>query len=166
MDLKALQVPLKQSYQRDPERARVLLAATGSVDVESVTCRITSSRGLQTAGLHPAVGGVEGFACSGELLLESLVACFGVTLAAVATAMRLPVRGAEVRVQGVWDARGTLGVSREAPVGFGAIDLEVAVDSPAARADLDRLVELTERYCVVLQTLKHTPELSARVRLG
>jgi uncharacterized OsmC-like protein len=164
MDLKAIQAPLKRAYQAEPGRAKTVLFATGSIDVESVTCRLTSSRGLVTAGLHPLVGGDGSGACSGEMLLEALVACSGVTCAAVATSLGLSLRAASVRAEGDWDARGTLGVSREAPVGFSAIRLELAFDTEASDADLERLVRLTERYCVVLQTLAIPAALSASVR--
>ena len=164
MDLKAIQAPLKRTYQAEPGLATVVLFATGEIDFESVTCKLTSSRGLLTAGLHPLVGGDGSFACSGEMLLESLVACSGVTCAAVATSLGLSIRAASVRAEGDWDARGTLGVSRDAPVGFSAIRLELAFDTTASEEELERLLRLTERYCVVLQTLAIPATLSASVR--
>jgi uncharacterized OsmC-like protein len=164
MDLKAIQAPLKRAYQAEPARAKIVLAATGEIDFESVTCQLTSSRGPLTAGLHPLVGGDGGSACSGELLLEALVACSGVTCAAVATSMGLEIRACRVRAEGDWDARGTLGVSREARVGFSAIRLELVFDTAASDEELRRLSSLTERYCVVLQTLAIPATLSTSVR--
>lgn len=164
MDLKAIQAPLKRAYQAEPAKAQIVLSAAGTIDVASVTCKLTSSRGLLTAGLHPLVGGDGSHACSGEMLLESLVVCSGVTCAAVATSLGLALRSASVRAEGDWDARGTLGVGRDAPVGFSAIRLEFTFDAAAADEELERLVRLTERYCVVLQTLAKPAVLSASVR--
>lgn len=154
MDIKALQAPLKQAYQADPARAQVVLVASGVIDFARVTCALTSARSAGAAGLHPATGGTGEHACSGEMLLEALVACSGVTCAAVATAMQLSIRAGSVRAEGDWDARGTLGVSREAPVGFVEIRLGIELDTDATDAELEQLAKLTDRYCVVLQTLR------------
>ena len=161
-DLRALQAPLKEAYRTTPERAVVTLRAAGRLDETAVSCHVDTGRAMVEAGLHPATGGTGLEACSGDLLLQALVACAGVTLRAVATALNLPVRGGEVRAEGDLDFRGTLGVSKEAPVGFGAIRLHFALDTDATPEQLATLVKLTERYCVVLQTLRTPPALSVR----
>ena len=157
--LKALQAPLKSRYQEQPEAAVVTLSAQGDL-AEGVACKVDTGRAVVEAGLHPATGGSGTQACSGDMLLEALAACAGVTLKAVATAIEFDLRGGRVLAEGDLDFRGTLGVSKEAPVGFTAIRLrfELDTDEPAER--IDTLTRLTERYCVVLQTLKRPPELS------
>ena len=161
-DLRALQAPLKEAYRTTPEQAVVTLRATGQLDETAVSCHVDTGRAMVEAGLHPATGGTGLEACSGDLLLQALVACAGVTLRAVATALGVPVRGGEVRAEGELDFRGTLGVSKEAPVGFRAIRLHFALDTDATAEQLATLEKLTERYCVVLQTLRTPPALSVR----
>ena len=161
-DLRTLQAPLKEAYRTTPEQAVVTLRATGRLDETAVSCHVDTGRAMVEAGLHPASGGTGLEACSGDLLLQALVACAGVTLRAVATALGLPVRGGEVRAEGELDFRGTLGVSKEAPVGFRAIRLHFALDTDATAEQLATLEKLTERYCVVLQTLRTPPALSVR----
>lgn len=161
-DLRALQAPLKDAYRRDPERAIVTLEAAGRLDETALSCHVDTGRALVEAGLHPATGGTGLVACSGDLLLQALVACAGVTLRAVATALAIPVRGGDVRAEGDLDFRGTLGVSKEAPVGFTAIRLAFTLDTEATPAQLAALEKLTERYCVVLQTLRLPPALTVR----
>jgi uncharacterized OsmC-like protein len=161
-DLRALQAPLKEAYRTTPEQAVVTLRATGRLDETAVSCHVDTGRAMVEAGLHPATGGTGLEACSGDLLLQALVACAGVTLRAVATALGLPVRGGEVRAEGELDFRGTLGVSKEVPVGFRAIRLHFALDTDATAEQLATLEKLTERYCVVLQTLRTPPALSVR----
>jgi uncharacterized OsmC-like protein len=151
-ELRALQEPLKHRYRAEPEAALVTLHAEGRLDTERIACSVATGRALVDAGLHPATGGSGGLACSGEMLLEALVACAGVTLRSVATSMALDVDGT-VRAEGDLDVRGTLGVDRDAPVGFTAIRVEFELDSDASRETLDRLLERTGRYCVVYQTL-------------
>ena len=161
-DLRALQAPLKEAYHATPERAVVTLRAAGRLDETAVSCHVDTGRAMVEAGLHPATGGTGLEACSGDLLLQALVACAGVTLRAVATALGLPVRGGQVTAEGELDFRGTLGVSKEAPVGFRAIRLHFALDTDATADQLATLEKLTERYCVVLQTLRTPPALSVR----
>jgi uncharacterized OsmC-like protein len=161
-ELKALQAPLKEAYRMAPERAMVTLAASGALDEQAISCHVDTGRALVEAGLHPATGGTGLQACSGDLLLQALVACAGVTLRAVATALAIPVRGGQVRAEGDLDFRGTLGVSKDAPVGFRAIRLSFALDSKATAEQLATLEKLTERYCVVLQTLRVPPEVSVQ----
>jgi len=162
-DLRALQAPLKEAYRATPERAVVTLRAAGRLDETAVSCRVDTGRAMVEAGLHPATGGTGLEVCSGDLLLQALVACAGVTLRAVATALALPVRGGEVTAEGELDFRGTLGVSKEVPVGFRAIRLHFALDTDATAEQLATLEKLTERYCVVLQTLRTPPALSVRM---
>lgn len=164
MEMKALQEPLKRAYRADPASAKVVLSAVGCVDFQRVACTLTSGNGSRTAGLHPKTGGDGSLACSGEMLLEALVACAGVTCAAVANAMQLEVTGGALRAEGDWDARGTLGVSREAPVGFEEIRLAFELQTAASDAQLERLHELTERYCVVLQSLRSQSPVRATLR--
>ncbi len=161
-ELRALQAPLKERYRAQPETAVVTLRASGRLG-EGVSCSLDGARALVTAGLHPATGGTGELACSGDMLLEALVACAGVTLSAVATAIGVEVRNGFVRAEGDLDFRGTLGVAKEAPVGFRAIRLRFDLDSDAPPEQVARLVQLTERYCVVLQTLRNPPpvEVSA-----
>jgi uncharacterized OsmC-like protein len=159
-ELRALQAPLKQRYRDEPAAALITLTASGTLDSAAVACRVETGRALVEAGLHPASGGSGLQACSGDMLLEALVACAGVTLRAVATSLEIPIRGGRLRAEGDLDFRGTLGVVKDAPVGFQAIRLSVELDTDAGPEQLDRLLALTERYCVVLQTLRHPPELS------
>ncbi len=158
--LRALQAPLKEQYRENPESARLTLTASGTLGGEGITCRVETGRQLVEAGLHPATGGDGTALCSGDMLLESLVACAGVTLRAVATALEIPVRGGEVHAEGELDFRGTLAVDREAAVGLSSIRLRFQVDSDADDEQLANLARLTERYCVVLQTLVGSPEVS------
>ena len=162
-DLRALQAPLKQRYRDDPASALVTLSASGTLDAPGVTCRVETGRALVEAGLHPATGGTGLQACSGDMLLQALVACAGVTLRAVATALGLPLEGGTVRAEGDLDFRGTLGVSREASVGFRAIRLTFDLGLAAEPAQVADLLRLTERYCVVLQTLRVPPAISVSV---
>jgi uncharacterized OsmC-like protein len=159
-ELRALQAPLKDRYRREPAAALVTLRADAELDAAAVSCRVDTGEALVRAGLHPATGGTGQLACSGDLLLQALVACAGVTLRAVATALEVPVRGGTVRAEGDLDFRGTLGVSKEVPVGFREIRLRFELDSDAGPEQLERLLTLTERYCVVLQTLRTPPTLS------
>lgn len=159
--LRELQAPLKESYRADPDRALVTLRAHGELGAEKLSCKVDTGRALVEAGLHPATGGDGSLACSGDLLLEALVACAGVTLAAVATALGLEVRGGTVSAEGDLDVRGTLAVDREAPVGFRDIRLSFDVDADLTPEQRDTLLRLTERYCVVLQTLRTSPPVTA-----
>lgn len=161
--LRATQAPLKQRYRDDPASALITLHAEGSLDDLGIACKVETGRALVIAGLHPATGGSGMEACSGDMLLEALVACAGVTLKAVATAIGVEVTSARVRAEGDLDFRGTLGVDREAPVGFRAIRLTFAIQTPAPQEKLDQLLKLTERYCVVLQTLRTAPAVEARI---
>ena len=161
--LRALQAPLKQQYRDDPGAAVLTLTAEGDVDDAGIACKVATGRAVVTAGLHPATGGSGLEACSGDMLLEALVACAGVTLKAVATAIGIDIRAARVRAEGDLDFRGTLGVDREAPVGFSAIRLAFDVETDASQEQRDQLLKLTERYCVVLQTLRSAPAVSAAV---
>jgi uncharacterized OsmC-like protein len=151
--LKALQAPLKEQYRNDPSAAVITLKAAGKTG-DQISCKVDTGRKLVEAGLHPATGGTGLLACSGDLLLEALVACAGVTLKAVATAIGVVINDAIVLAEGDLDFRGTLGVSKEVPVGFSTIRLKFVIDSPASSEQLDSLLKLTERYCVVYQTLK------------
>ena len=153
-ELRALQTPLKERYRAEPAAALVTLRARGSLGEAGVSCRVETGRALVEAGLHPATGGDGRAACSGDLLLEALVACAGVTLKAVATALALPLAGGTVSAEGDLDFRGTLGVAKNVPVGFQAIRLRFDLDTDATQEQLDSLLRLTERYCVVYQTLK------------
>ena len=159
-ELRALQAPLKTQYRDAPERAVITLKASGRLGEESITCKVETGRALVEAGLHPATGGDGVSACSGDMLLEALVACAGVTLKAVATALELPLAGGTVSAEGDLDFRGTLGVARDAPVGFKAIRLRFDLDSTASPEQLDKLIQLTERYCVIYQTLRNSPAIA------
>jgi uncharacterized OsmC-like protein len=159
-ELKALQAPLKDRYRETPGAALVTLRAHGRLG-EGITCRVETGKALVSAGLHPASGGDGLAACSGDMLLEALVACAGVTLGAVATAIGVTLRGASLEAEGDLDFRGTLGVDREAPVGFRAIRLDISLDTDAGDEQVATLLKLTERYCVVYQTLAHPAALSA-----
>jgi uncharacterized OsmC-like protein len=158
-ELRELQAPLKALYREAPENAVFTLKAKGDLD-SGISCKVETGRGLALAGLHPKTGGDGLSLCSGDMLLEALVACAGVTMKAVATALDLPLRGATVSAEGDIDARGTLGVDKTAPVGFREIRLGFDIDSDATPEQLETLVKLTERYCVVFQTLNKRPELS------
>jgi uncharacterized OsmC-like protein len=160
-ELRALQAPLKARYKEDPASARLTLRAQGDLSGEGIACRVETGRALVEAGLHPYTGGGGLQACSGDMLLQALAACAGVTLRAVATALGVEIRGGRVEAEGDLDFRGTLGVAKEAPVGFQAIRLRFTVDSDAPREQLDKILQLTERYCVVLQTLRTSPATSA-----
>ena len=155
-ELKTLQAPLKESYRAEPEAALITLKAEGRIG-EGVTCSVQTGRALVEAGLHPATGGTGAFACSGDMLLEALAACAGVTMAAVATAIGVNLRGGTVHAEGDLDFRGTLGVSKDAPVGFQSIRLKFVLDTDASEEQLATLLRLTERYCVVYQTLRLSP---------
>ena len=157
-ELRAVQEPLKQRYRDEPEAALVTLEADGSLD-EGVACSVNTGRALVKAGLHPATGGDGSLACSGDMLLQALVACAGVTMRAVATSLGMTVSGS-VRAEGDLDFRGTLSVDRDTPVGFRAIRLRFELQSDADEEQLATLLRLTERYCVVFQTLAGSPELS------
>ena len=160
-ELRALQAPLKQRYREEPGAALITLHAEGNVDDAAIACKVETGRALVTAGLHPATGGSGLEACSGDMLLEALVACAGVTLKAVATAIGVEMRSARLRAEGDLDFRGTLGVDREASVGFNAILLNFDIESDAPQEKLDQLLKLTERYGVVLQTLRSAPTVTA-----
>jgi uncharacterized OsmC-like protein len=157
-ELRALQAPIKERYRTDAETAVVTLRAQGRIG-EDLTCSVETGRALVSAGLHPASGGNGLSACSGDMLLQALVACAGVTLNAVATALGISLRGGEVRAEGDLDFRGTLGVAKDAPVGFRDIRLKFLLDTDAERAQLEKLLQLTERYCVVYQTLRAAPPI-------
>ena len=159
-ELRALQAPLKDRYRAEPEAALLTLRAQGELGA-GITCKVATGRALVEAGLHPATGGDGIAACSGDMLLEALAACAGVTLQAVATAIGVEVRAGTVTAEGDLDFRGTLGVSKEATVGFRAIRLRFELDTDAEQEKLDTLLRLTERYCVVLQTLRSAPEITA-----
>ncbi|TXM74591.1 OsmC family protein [Methylobacterium sp. WL12] len=164
--LRALQAPLKDQYRNTPDAAVITLRAKGSLDDTSIACKVETGRALAVAGLHPATGGSGAELCSGDMLLEALVACAGVTLKAVATALEIPLRAGTVSAEGDLDFRGTLGVDKEAPVGFRAIRLAFSLDTDAPQEKLDQLLKLTERYCVVFQTLNHKPELAVTAARG
>jgi uncharacterized OsmC-like protein len=161
-ELKAMQSPLKDAYREDAARAVITLRARGALDDQSIACKVETGRALAVAGLHPATGGSGLELCSGDMLLEALVACAGVTLKAVATALEFRLGAATVEAEGDLDFRGTLGVAKDAPVGFSAIRLAFHLDTDEPQERIDALLKLTERYCVVLQTLNSRPELSVR----
>ena len=162
-ELRAKQSPLKARYREDPRTAVVTMRAVGRLDPKAQGCTIETARPGLPVGLHPAAGGDGSMACSGDLLLESLVGCAGVTLGAVATAMALEVRGGTITATGEVDFRGTLGVARDVPVGFTEIRLEVALEGNVTPEQTTKLLELTERYCVIFQTLRRPPQITARV---
>jgi uncharacterized OsmC-like protein len=162
--LKAMQTPLKDAYREDASRALITLRAKGSIDDASIACKVETGRALAVAGLHPATGGTGLELCSGDMLLEALVACAGVTLKAVATALEFRLGAATLEAEGDLDFRGTLGVARDAPVGFRAIRLFFRLDTDEPQERIDTLLKLTERYCVVFQTLASKPELSVAAR--
>ena len=152
-ELRAMQAPIKERYKSDPSAAVITLKAKGSIDNEGIACKVETGRALAVAGLHPATGGSGLELCSGDMLLEALVACAGVTVCAVATALEIPLRAGKVLAEGDLDFRGTLGVAKDAPVGFRSIRLRFDVDTDAPQDKLDQLFKLTERYCVVYQTV-------------
>lgn len=162
--LRALQAPIKGRYKEDPDSALVTNVAEGRFEGEALTCTVKGWAGDAVAGLHPATGGNGTEACSADMLLEALVACAGVTLRSVATAMGVPLGGATIRAEGRWDARGTLGVSRETPVGLSDIALSFELDTQADDKTVAKLVELTERFCVIYQTLRSGPSLNTSHR--
>ena len=156
-ELRATQAPIKERYKSDPKAAVITLKASGSIENEGIACKVETGRALAVAGLHPASGGSGLELCSGDMLLEALVACAGVTLKAVATAIDVPLKSGAVSAEGDLDFRGTLGVAKDAPVGFAQIRLRFDVETDAPQEKLDQLLKLTERYCVVYQTIKSGP---------
>lgn len=162
-DLRALQAPLKDLYRKDPDAGRITLRAHGSLG-EGVSCKVETGKAMVVAGLHPATGGTGVDACSGDMLLEALIACAGVTLNAVATALGIELRDASIDAEGDLDFRGTLGLSKDVPVGFQNIRLRFTLDTDASTEQLETLLRLTERYCVVYQTLARPPALSVTTR--
>ena len=159
--LRAVQQPLKDAYREDPGQAVITLRARGELGDEGISCSVDTGRAMAVAGLHPATGGDGSLLCSGDMLLEALVACAGVTLRAVATSLEIPVTGGTVHAEGDLDFRGTLGVAKEAPVGFTAIRLSFELDTDASEEQIATLLRLTERYCVVYQTLAHPVPVAA-----
>jgi uncharacterized OsmC-like protein len=159
--LRAVQQPLKDAYREDPQQAVITLRARGELGDEGISCSVDTGRAMAVAGLHPATGGDGSLLCSGDMLLEALVACAGVTLRAVATSLEIAVTGGTVRAEGDLDFRGTLGVAKEAPVGFTAIRLSFELDTDASEEQIATLLRLTERYCVVYQTLAHPVPVAA-----
>jgi uncharacterized OsmC-like protein len=162
-ELRALQAPLKSQYKEHPDSARVPARAEGSLDPNDIAIVVDAWHSKVTAGLHKAGGGSGELACSADMLLESLVGCAGVTFRAVATAMGVTVKGGKVIAEGIWDARGTLGVDRSVPVGLTEIKLRFEVDCDADRIKLEKMIQTTERYCVILQTLKAPPAVSVEI---
>ena len=158
-ELQELQAPLKERYREDPGAAAITLSASASLG-EGISCSVTTGRAIAEAGLHPATGGDGSQLCSGDMLLEALAACAGVTLRSVATSLEIPVAGGTVKADGVLDFRGTLAVDKTAPVGFSSISLAFDLDTQADDEQLDTLIRLTERFCVVFQTLNRKPELT------
>jgi uncharacterized OsmC-like protein len=163
-DLRALQAPLKDQYRQDARTAVVTLTSKGELDDASIICRVETGKALVEAGLHPATGGDGSQACSGNMLLDALVACAGVTLKAVATALGIEIKRSTVSAEGDLDFRGTLGVAKDAAVGFSAIRLKFDIDTDASAEQVASLIKLTERYCVIFQTLKNPPPLSLEVK--
>jgi uncharacterized OsmC-like protein len=162
--LRAMQAPLKDRYKSDPKAAYITLKAKGTLDDTNIACKVETGRALAIAGLHPATGGSGMELCSGDMLLEALVACAGVTLKAVSTALDIPLKSGRVSAEGDLDFRGTLGVDKTAPVGFAQIRLRFEVDTDAPPDKLDLLLKLTERYCVVYQTIKNGPKVSVSMK--
>jgi uncharacterized OsmC-like protein len=162
-ELRAMQAPIKERYKADPNAAVVTLKAKGSIEDSSIACKVETGRALAVAGLHPATGGSGMELCSGDMLLEALVACAGVTLKAVATALAIPLKSGTVSAEGDLDFRGTLGVAKDAPVGFRQIRLRFDLDTDAPQEQLDQLLKLTERYCVVYQTIAKGPPVDIRL---
>jgi uncharacterized OsmC-like protein len=164
--LRAIQAPLKERYKADAQTAVVTLRARGTLDDASIACKVETGRALAVAGLHPATGGSGLELCSGDMLLEALVACAGVTLKAVATALDIPLKSGSVSAEGDLDFRGTLGVAKDAPVGFAQIRLVFEVETDAPQEKLDQLLKLTERYCVVYQTIRNGSPVDVRMERG
>jgi uncharacterized OsmC-like protein len=162
--LRALQAPIKERYKADPKAGLITLKAKGALDDTNIACKVETGRALAVAGLHPATGGSGLELCSGDMLLEALVACAGVTLKAVATALDIPLRAGTVSAEGDLDFRGTLGVAKDAPVGFAQIRLRFDLDTDAAQDKLDQLLKLTERYCVVYQTIRSGPPVEIKLQ--
>jgi len=162
-ELRAMQAPYKDKYKSDPDAAIITLKAQGSIDESKIACKVETGRALAVAGLHPATGGSGAELCSGDMLLEALVACAGVTLKAVATALGIPLKAGVVRAEGDLDFRGTLGVAKDAPVGFREIRLTFDLDTEATQEQIDSLIKLTERYCVIFQTLARPPQLGLTI---
>jgi uncharacterized OsmC-like protein len=162
-ELRTMQAPLKAQYREAPESAVITLEASGELGAEEVSCSVQTGQAMVRAGLHPATGGDGSLACSGDMLLQALVACAGVTLRSVATARGIEVRGGSVTAEGDLDFRGTLGIDKEAPVGFRAIRLRFDLDTSASPEDLASLIDTTERYCVVLQTITSAPPVTVGV---
>jgi uncharacterized OsmC-like protein len=162
--LRALQAPIKERYKADPKAGLITLKAKGALDDANIACKVETGRALAVAGLHPATGGSGLELCSGDMLLESLVACAGVTLKAVATALDIPLRAGTVAAEGDLDFRGTLGVAKDAPVGFAQIRLRFDIDTDAPQDKLDQLLKLTERYCVVYQTIRSGPPVEITLK--
>src|ERR687888_1371897 len=162
--LRAMQAPLKERYKGDAKSAFITLRAKGTLDDAHIACKVETGRALAVAGLHPATGGSGLELCSGDMLLEALVACAGVTLRAVATALEIPLKSSSVSAEGDLDFRGTLGVEKNAPVGFAQIRLNFDVDTDAPQDKLDQLLKLTERYCVVYQTIRNGPPVDIRLQ--
>ena len=163
-ELKAQQAPFKDAYRETPEKALITLSARGSIDDQAIACKVETGRAIAVAGLHPATGGSGMELCSGDMLLEALVACAGVTLKAVATALEFKLAAATVSAEGDLDFRGTLGVARDAPVGFRAIRLSFELKTEELQERIDSLIKLTERYCVVFQSINQRPQLSVAAR--
>jgi uncharacterized OsmC-like protein len=162
-ELRAMQAPIKERYKTDAKAAFITLKAKGTLDDTNIACKVETGRALAVAGLHPATGGSGMELCSGDMLLEALVACAGVTLKAVATALAIPLKSGTVSAEGDLDFRGTLGVAKDAPVGFAQIRLSFAVETDESQEKLDQLLKLTERYCVVYQTIKSGPPVEVRL---
>jgi uncharacterized OsmC-like protein len=162
-ELRAMQTPIKERYRSDPQAAIVTLKAKGTLDDTHIACKIETGRALAVAGLHPATGGSGLELCSGDMLLEALVACAGVTVKAVATALEIPLRSGTVSAEGDLDFRGTLGVAKDAPVGFAQIRLRFELATDAPQDKLEQLLKLTERYCVVYQTIKSGPPVDVKL---
>ena len=164
--LRAQQAPYKERYKSEPDAAVITLKAQGSIDDAKIACKVETGRAVAVAGLHPATGGSGLELCSGDMLLEALVACAGVTLKAVATAIDIPLKSGRVSAEGDLDFRGTLGVAKDAPVGFAQIRLRFDVETDAPQDKLDQLLKLTERYCVVYQTIKSGPPVEVKLNRG
>jgi uncharacterized OsmC-like protein len=164
--LRAMQAPIKDRYKADPQTAVITLKARGTLDDTNIACKVETGRALAVAGLHPATGGSGLELCSGDMLLEALVACAGVTLKAVSTALDVPLRSGTVAAEGDLDFRGTLGVAKDAAVGFRAIRLTFTVDTDAPQEKLDQVLKLTERYCVVYQTIRNGPPVEISLARG
>ncbi|HEY7229214.1 MAG TPA: OsmC family protein [Pseudolabrys sp.] len=162
-ELRALQAPIKQRYKDDPDAAVITLKAKGTLDDAGIACKVETGRALAIAGLHPATGGSGLELCSGDMLLEALVACAGVTVKAVATALAIPLRADTVSAEGELDFRGTLGVAKEAPVGFRQIRLRFDLSTDGPQDKLDQLLKLTERYCVVYKTIRNGPPVDIKL---